>query len=169
MSSNGSFFSSNVSFKSKLILNIHPHTHKYQGISSVLFDEIKISDANNFPNNYILKLAIWDTGATGCTITSKIVNELNLIPTGRKIVHTANGVATQNSFLIDLVLPNNIIFRAIEATETQSLGEFDMLIGMNIISTGDFSITNLNGNTCMSFRIPSIHEVDFVSKPNLKY
>ena len=39
---------------------------------------------------------------------------------------------------------------------------------MDVISQGDFSITNYNGNTCMSFRKPSMHEIDFCKNPNMK-
>ncbi|MBI3139488.1 MAG: SEC-C domain-containing protein [Sphingobacteriales bacterium] len=38
---------------------------------------------------------------------------------------------------------------------------------MDIITLGDFSITNHNGDTCMSFRLPSSHEIDYVK--NLNY
>lgn len=33
---------------------------------------------------------------------------------------------------------------------------------MDIITLGDFSITNYNGVTCMSFGLPSKHEIDYV-------
>ena len=42
----------------------------------------------------------------------------------------------------------------------------DCLLGMDIISLGDFSITNFEGKTWLSFRIPSQHKVDFVEKVN---
>ncbi len=38
---------------------------------------------------------------------------------------------------------------------------------MDIIALGDFSITNHEGVTCMSFRYPSCHELDYVK--NLKH
>jgi hypothetical protein len=41
-------------------------------------------------------------------------------------------------------------------------GGIEALIGMDIITLGDFSITNHKGVTCMSFRIPSGHEIDYV-------
>ncbi|MBR5398516.1 MAG: SEC-C domain-containing protein [Bacteroidales bacterium] len=34
---------------------------------------------------------------------------------------------------------------------------------MNIITQGDFSITNFGGNTTMSFRVPSLQTIDYVS------
>ena len=40
------------------------------------------------------------------------------------------------------------------------------LLGMDVIGLGDLSLTNLNGNTCMSFRYPSAHEIDFIENPH---
>ena len=42
-----------------------------------------------------------------------------------------------------------------------SAEDFGMLIGMDIITLGDFAITNLNGQTVMSFRLPSSGRIDF--------
>ena len=39
-----------------------------------------------------------------------------------------------------------------------------MLVGMNIIGMGDFSITNFNGETTMTFRVPSLEKNDYVSE-----
>ncbi|MBN1585788.1 SEC-C domain-containing protein [Candidatus Uhrbacteria bacterium] len=35
---------------------------------------------------------------------------------------------------------------------------------MDIITLGDFTVTNLNGRSMMSFRIPSCCEVDYVKE-----
>ena len=111
--------------------------------------------------------AIWDTGATGTAITTKVVKDLGLIPTGQSMVSTANGPARQNTYSIDVTLPNNITVSGIVATEVPGLsGGCDALIGMDIITLGDFSITNHNGVTCMSFRVPSSHEIDYVMSPD---
>ena len=45
-------------------------------------------------------------------------------------------------------------------------GNFDVLIGMDIIGSGDFAITNHKGKTVFSFRIPSIGRIDFVNPNN---
>ncbi|MEY3416036.1 MAG: hypothetical protein RL060_147 [Bacteroidota bacterium] len=110
--------------------------------------------------------AIWDTGASGCAITTKVVAALSLTPTGKVQVSTANGIVFQNTYTIDVRLPNSVIIVGIIATEVPGLaGGCDALIGMDIITLGDFSITNHNGNTCMSFRVPSSHEIDYVKNP----
>jgi hypothetical protein len=38
----------------------------------------------------------------------------------------------------------------------------DMLIGMDVINLGDFAVTNYNGRTMFSFRMPSADRIDFV-------
>ena len=42
--------------------------------------------------------------------------------------------------------------------------ELFRLVGMDVICNGDFSITNLNGRTWMSFRIPSCAAIDYVAE-----
>ena len=37
-----------------------------------------------------------------------------------------------------------------------------LLIGMDIIGLGDFAVTNANGKTTFSFRVPSVREIDFI-------
>lgn len=54
-------------------------------------------------------------------------------------------------------------FQFVKVTEGVLSG-FDLLIGMDIITTGDFSITNVGGKTIFSFRVPSIKELDYVKE-----
>jgi len=68
---------------------------------------------------------------------------------------------------VDIGLPNKVIIQSVIAIEVDGLSiDCDALIGMDIITLGDFSITNHKGKTCMSFRVPSIHEIDYVINPN---
>jgi hypothetical protein len=82
-------------------------------------------------------------------------------------VHTANGLTFQNTHIIDIRLTNDVVIQGIIATEVDALSnQCEALIGMDVISMGDLSITHLNGNTCMSFRVPSSHEIDFTKNPH---
>lgn len=111
--------------------------------------------------------AIWDTGATSCAISKSVVQRLGLMPTGMTDVHTANGIAQQRIYTIDIALPNGVRIGGITATEIDGLASnCDALIGMDVITIGDLSITNHNGVTCMSFRVPSCHQIDYVANPN---
>lgn len=105
--------------------------------------------------------AIWDTGATASVITAKVAADLGLAATGMTRVRTANGVRDSNVFLVDIELPNGVRVGNVPVTDGD-IAECDVLIGMDIIGMGDFAVTNTNGLTTMSFRIPSIQEIDYV-------
>ena len=64
--------------------------------------------------------AIWDTGASGSAITKEIADKLDLAPTGFAQVHTANGLVTQKTYLIDIGV-NAVIIEGITATEVDGL------------------------------------------------
>jgi hypothetical protein len=70
-------------------------------------------------------------------------------------------------FVIDLELPNKIKLLEIPAVESQTLGfnrrrrPFDFIIGMDVIQLGDFAFTNVRGRSMVSFRIPSIANIDY--------
>ena len=97
------------------------------------------------------------------------VDNLRLIPTGMSIVNTAGGQVKQNTYIVDISLNAGITLKDVTVTCAEKLsGGCNVLIGMDIINQGDFSITNKNGTTCMSFRVPSMHEIDFCKNPNMK-
>jgi hypothetical protein len=71
--------------------------------------------------------------------------------------------------MVNFGLPNNVTVQGVLACECADIpGGVGALIGMDIISKGDFSITNVNGLTCMSFRIPSMVIIDYVLESNKK-
>ncbi|MEH0154034.1 retroviral-like aspartic protease family protein [Limibacter armeniacum] len=107
--------------------------------------------------------ALWDTGASGTVISKRAAQMLNLKPVGRIQVNHANGTDIKNRYLVNLFLPNEIGFSLVSVTEGVLQG-FDLLIGMDVITRGDFSITNYEGKTTFSFRIPSMNEVDYVQE-----
>lgn len=113
--------------------------------------------------------ALWDTGATNCVITQATAKKMNLKPIGIVPVHHGGGTTFENEYLVNIYLPNKVLFPNTRITEcSDTSGKFDFIIGMNIISKGDFSITNFNGKTTMSYRWPSIEEIDFVRNAKLK-
>ena len=104
-----------------------------------------------------------DKGATGTVISANVVQKLNLKPVSKAKVYHANGDSIVNVYLINLFLPNNVAIPFVKVTEGKLNGT-DLLIGMDVISLGDFSITNVSGNTTLSFRVPSSVEIDYVKE-----
>ncbi len=144
------------------------------GISNVLVSDVGVSipfsgsveeqkslDIRNYKG-------IWDTGATGSVITKKIADELGLIPTGQTEVHTASATEIKNTYLVNIYLPMKVSFHAVKVTEAVLHGDIEMLIGMDIITSGDFAITHFEGKTKMSFGVPSVKSYDFVENINVK-
>ena len=111
--------------------------------------------------------ALWDTGATNTAISSNLATILNLTPTGRATIHGISQSYETNTYVVDIGLPNKVMIEDVPVTEAPNLGEYDLLIGMDIITIGDMSITNGSRNTWFSFRYPpDIHQIDYVSKAN---
>lgn len=106
---------------------------------------------------------LWDTGATGTVISQKCAKKLGLKPISKAKVFHANGESIVNVYAINLFLPNQVAFQFIKVTEGVLNGT-DLLIGMDIISRGDFAVTNFGGKTTFSFRVPSTQKIDFVDE-----
>ncbi len=150
-------------------IKVHSFTSKADGIVRVLISQVLVSETFNPLQNkktpHMEKfLAIWDTGATNCVITANVVNKLKLKPIGVARVNHGGGSDDRNVYLISIILPNQVGITRIRATEGEICGEADVLIGMDIINRGDFAVTNKNGKTTYSFRMPSIEQIDFVKQ-----
>lgn len=107
---------------------------------------------------------LWDTGATNSVIVTSLAQRLQLTPIGRSSVNHAGGHSEVYTYLVNFVLPNQVGVPGILVSACpDNAGDFDAILGMDIISQGDFSITNVNQQTCMTFRTPSIEIVDYVA------
>jgi predicted aspartyl protease len=110
--------------------------------------------------------AIWDTGASGSVITQSVIDACGLKPIGLTQVHDASGARDSGVYLVNIMLPNSVAFVAVSVTTGKLAPGSDVLIGMDIITLGDFSVTNKDGRTIFSFRVPSQLHVDYVQEHN---
>jgi len=154
-------------------LSIKSFTVEASGIINVLISKVHISPPRKSSPDEELKLgpdckefeAIWDTGATGTVITERVVKECGLRPFGVTEVHTAKGKMRSDTYLVDIWLPNHVRIADVTVMSGELTDNKDVLIGMNIINEGDFAVTNFQGKTVFSFRVPSVERTDFVAKP----
>lgn len=107
-------------------------------------------------------LAIWDSGATSSIITRKIINRLKLQPVGVCQVVGIHGTEYEYTYYVDLMIPGKMTFKTLEVTEGD-LEDVDVLIGMDVISQGDFCISNGNNETVVAFRSPAGEPIKFDS------
>lgn len=113
---------------------------------------------------YKTDCAQWDTGATNTCISMRVVRDLNLVPIGKVNIQTPSGSATRNEYRVDIKLQNENVYIEnvyVIDSEIEQQG-IDILIGMNIINLGDFSVSNYQGKTVFTFRTPSIAKTDYV-------
>ena len=97
--------------------------------------------------------ALWDTGANASVISKSVARNLRLEVKGCVKLRFANGAEKSNVYKIDLGLSKEIVFEEIFVRECNDGGNFEMLIGMDIISRGDFRILNRSGKTVFEFEI----------------
>ena len=108
--------------------------------------------------------ALWDTGATNSMITRRVVDDLGLTSEGyARILHVAGVEEKVPRFFVNLVVLAGLHFPGLSVMQGELHGT-DVLIGMDIINRGDFAISNRNGATTFSFRIPSVEDFDFAAQ-----
>ncbi|MCL2151275.1 MAG: hypothetical protein FWH50_03535 [Coriobacteriia bacterium] len=74
----------------------------------------------------------------------------------------AGGTSRVNVHEVNIYLPNGEKIEGLKVIEaTARLQDFDVIIGMDIITRGDLALTNKDGKSCFSFRIPSQAKIDF--------
>jgi hypothetical protein len=78
------------------------------------------------------------------------------------VIQTGAGAYRTEVYLVNIVLPNGVQFHTVHVSRGDITGA-EVLIGMDIITTGDFAVTNLGGKTVMSFRWPSMTRIDYVA------
>lgn len=138
-------------------------THLPGKVADVLKTPVKIQ--NPFTKQEVDTLAIWDTGATNCVITKNIASQLGLPVLQRTNVRGVHGSKEVNVYLVKVTLNNQNITMETLVTECEELSESQdtgMLIGMNLITKGDFSVSTFDNQTVMTFRTPSLERIDYV-------
>lgn len=144
-------------------------TTKYSGRASALTGFVSIRAAadsagpdakTDYPADEFR--AVWDTGATGCVITQRVIDVCGLKPIGMTKISHADGQSISEVFLVDLRLPHNTLQFTNAKVTKGKLKDIDVLIGMDVITLGDFAVTNADGKTTFSFRVPSVATVDYV-------
>jgi predicted aspartyl protease len=108
--------------------------------------------------------ALYDTGATHSSISPKVVAELGLASVGAQKVGVGGGELTTTVHLVNIGLPNKVMFQMMRVAQISLHGHIDALIGMDILGVGDFAVTHHKGTTTFSFCCPSRKEIDFVTE-----
>lgn len=138
-------------------------TQRNSDIIEAIVSECRICPAVDLENGevppvYTSQNAVWDTGATNTLISSKIVQALGMKPYGKSNISSANGIVESKMYLIHVGIPSGGIVGYISAFENDN-DDYEVVIGMDVISKGDFVLTNHEGHSTFSFRLPSQEEI----------
>lgn len=143
-------------------------THTFDSLASSLESALGVSEpyhpSSPGPKPEVHEVtAIWDTGASHSAISSRLVSRLNLQKIDERTVHSVRGTHISSVYLVNVYLTSEYIFMSELSVTEADLGEEDILVGMDIISRGDFAVTNDNGKTCLSFQVPSQGKIDLLT------
>jgi predicted aspartyl protease len=97
--------------------------------------------------------ALWDTGANGCCISRRIASNLSMTPYMNQEVTTFHGTSTAPVFAIDVILPDGKSIVTVPATAFNATREYDVIIGMDIITMGDMSLKHYQGKEMFLFSL----------------
>lgn len=99
--------------------------------------------------------AAWDTGATNTVISPEVVQVLGLTPSGKQALSTFGGIVESNTYLIDLCFENGYRIANLPVLSGEDYSDYYVLIGMDVITKGDFCVSTVNDETVFSFRMPA--------------
>ena len=123
---------------------------------------------HSVPYNSSLTLtteALWDTGASMSAITPEIQKQLRAVPIDRKDIAGIHNTEEVDIVSLTLELPNSVVKKIIRVAVCNITSKVGVILGMDIISLGDFALSNGNDQTLISFAVPPfLEKIDFSKK-----
>lgn len=144
---------------------ITTYTFPYNKIQNRILVNACIDEPNKTINTSCIYKALWDTGATITCISEELVQVLGLKRVDQITITGANNKPfPANVYCVQLQLGKYPIeHHLVVALPMQNTGH-DLIIGMDIITQGDLSITNYEGKTVITFRTPSLEKIDYTQE-----
>jgi hypothetical protein len=133
-----------------------------KGLLSALATPCEVSrafnPANGIPDYPKIEFkALWDTGAVHSVITPRVIEACGLKPMRLikpVLLQGVDGYEPSEAYAINLSLPDHITYHELPVL-LKNPGKdvwWDLIVGMDIISTGEFIVKNVNSKTEWSFR-----------------
>lgn len=134
--------------------------NEYEGLAEAILTPVMVCEAVDLQSDvkvkavYRTEYCMWDTGATNSLISQDVVDKLGLKPYGKSLVSDNTTVEERDTYMVHIVLPTGNTALNVECMLTMS-DDYDVVIGMDIITQGDFVLTNAGCKSVFSFRRPS--------------
>lgn len=140
------------------------YRHDFKGRAKVILSDAYVFEAVNLDNqepsnHYFTNHAAWDTGAEISIISPRVVEALNLRPITQTTIMGIGGDEEVNVYKIHVGLPNDFLYEDL-IVYCSDIDDYDILIGMDLISLSDFFLTNFEGNTRFCFQMPAVGKIE---------
>jgi len=134
-----------------------PFKNEYPYLPLKLITEAEVF--NSMQEQNVIKVrALWDTGAMLSAVTPEIAKKLNSVPIDRIKVNGIGNYCIADIVRVSIRLPNLAVLRNARISVLNLVKDVDMLVGMDIIRLGDFSISNGAGKTLFTFAMPPFND-----------
>ena len=128
--------------------------YKFNSIQKRIITPINIFNTFVETQKQSTESALWDTGATISAITPKLVNDLGFVPAGTMAISGITGALDVEFILATIQLPDGILRQNIKMAVCDFSQNINIILGMDIITLGDFELLHGNNNTVFSFTSP---------------
>ena len=140
------------------------YKHDFLGRAKAVLSNAYVFEAvdleNTKPSNYYYtNQAAWDTGAEITMVSRRVVDALHLKPISKTTIMGIGGDEEVEVFQIHVGLPNGFLYEDL-IVYCGDIDDYDILIGMDLISLSDFFLTNIEGNTRFCFQMPATGRID---------
>ncbi|MBQ3699809.1 MAG: hypothetical protein II886_07860 [Prevotella sp.] len=98
--------------------------------------------------------AMWDTGSNATILSAKLISELRPERFGQGGMTGIGGQYEGDTYLVHVSLPTGDVITYQEVYEA-NLGDYDAIIGMDIITRGNFHLDCDHGEILFSFELPN--------------
>jgi predicted aspartyl protease len=98
--------------------------------------------------------ALWDTGATHCQVTPELAKKMGLKSLGRMDSNNAAGKTPTEIYELGMVIGEKIHYPKLYFGVSQGHERFDIVIGMNAIKYGRFTLNGHGDERTFRFEVP---------------
>jgi hypothetical protein len=141
-----------------------PFKYEYPYPPAKLMTEAEVFNSMRHQNVIRIR-ALWDTGAMLSAVTPEIAKKLSLVSTNRIKVNGIGSYCIADIVQVSIRLPNMAELKNARISVLNLVKDVDMLIGMDIIRLGDFSISNGAEKTLFTFAMPPFDDkIDLYEK-----
>ena len=122
--------------------------------NAILMPAGEVREDRPLPPYVYTENAAWDTGAQVTIISPRLVEALGLLPCGQGQFMGIGGDQVSDAYLVYVGLSNGDLIGEVKVY-CSDIDDYDILLGMDIITETDFVITNKDAKTTFQFRSPS--------------